>query len=74
MQRIVLLGCWVFVIVVELLNSAIEAIVDLASPAMHELAGRAKDIASAAVMTSLLFTLVVWGCIAVPVWWGLLVI
>ncbi len=72
MQRIVLLGCWVFVIIVELLNSAIEAIVDLASPALHPLAGRAKDVASAAVMTSLLFTLAVWGWIAAPVWWGLL--
>jgi diacylglycerol kinase (ATP) len=72
MQRLILLGCWVLVIIVELLNSAIEAIVDLASPAIHPLAGRAKDIASAAVMTSLLFTLTVWGLIAVPVWWNLL--
>ena len=72
MQRFVLLGCWVLVIIVALLNSAIEAIVDLASPTMHTLAGRAKDIASAAVMSSLLFTIAVWGWIAVPVWWGLL--
>jgi diacylglycerol kinase (ATP) len=70
-QRLALLGCWVLVIIVELLNSAIEAIADLASPGMNELAGRAKDIASAAVMTSLVFTLAVWGWIAVPVWWGL---
>jgi diacylglycerol kinase (ATP) len=71
-QRFALLGCWVLVIIVELLNSAIEAIVDLASPALHPLAGRAKDIASAAVMMSLLFTIAVWGWIAVPVWLRLL--
>jgi diacylglycerol kinase (ATP) len=71
MQRFILLGCWVLVVIVELLNSAIEAIVDLASPALHPLAGRAKDLASAAVMTSLLFTFAVWGWIAVPVWWAL---
>jgi diacylglycerol kinase (ATP) len=37
----------------ELLNSAVEAVVDLASPGFHELAGRAKDLASAAVTISL---------------------
>ncbi len=68
MQRFALLGCWVLVIIVELLNSAIEVIVNLASPDLPPLAGRAKDTASAAVMTSLLFTIAVWGWIAVPVW------
>jgi diacylglycerol kinase (ATP) len=71
-QRLILMACWVFVIVVELINSAIEAVVDLVSPDMHELAGRAKDIASAAVMLSLLLTLAVWSWIAFPVWWNLL--
>jgi diacylglycerol kinase (ATP) len=71
-QRLILIACWVFVIVVELINSAIEAVVDLASPNMHELAGRAKDIASAAVMLSLLLTLAVWSWIVLPVWWHLL--
>lgn len=67
-QRLVLIACWVFVLIVELLNSAIEAIVDLASPEIHPLAARAKDIASAAVMLSLCFTLIVWIYIAIPVW------
>lgn len=67
-ERFVLIGCWVFVLIVELLNSAIETVVDLASPELHPLAGRAKDLASAAVMASLVFTLAVWGCIAVPAW------
>lgn len=72
MQRLVLIAVWVLVIIVELLNSAIEAVVDLASPVMHPLAGRAKDIASAAVMTTIVFAVTVWGVVAVPVWWGLL--
>jgi diacylglycerol kinase (ATP) len=71
-ERLVLIASWGFVLVVELINSAIEAVVDLASPQMHELAGRAKDIASAAVMLSILMTLAVWAWIALPVWWGLL--
>lgn len=71
MQRFILLACWVLVIIVELLNSAIEAVVDLASPDLHPLAARAKDIASAAVMSSLLFTIAVWVWIALPVWCGL---
>ncbi len=69
MQRFILLACWVLVILVELLNSAIETVVDLVSPDLHPLAGRAKDIASAAVMVSLVFTVAVWAWIAVPIWW-----
>ncbi len=49
------------VLVVELLNSAIEAVVDLASPEYHLLAKRAKDIGSAAVFVSFAFTLLLWS-------------
>ena len=46
----VFLDClWLFLLVTELLNTSIEAIVDLASPQYHELAKRSKDLASAAV-------------------------
>lgn len=48
-------------LIVELLNSAIEAVVDLASPQYHELAKRAKDVGSAAVLIVLAMTLVLWG-------------
>lgn len=48
------------VLVVELLNSAIEAVVDLASPDFHELAGQAKDMGSAAVLLSILIAVVLW--------------
>ena len=54
-----------FVLTTELLNSAIEAVVDLASPQFNELAGRAKDMGSAAVFLSLGTVVVVWSLIAV---------
>jgi diacylglycerol kinase (ATP) len=52
-----------FVLVVELLNSAIEAVVDRVSLENHRLAKRAKDIGSAAVLISLLQVAVVWTCV-----------
>ena len=48
------------VLVVELINSAIESVVDLASPDYHLLAKRAKDIGSAAVLVSIILTLCLW--------------
>ena len=50
-------------IIVELLNSAIEATVDRISLDNHDLAKRAKDIGSAAVLVSLINVLVVWGLV-----------
>ena len=52
------------VLIVELLNSALEAIVDMVSPEYHELAGRAKDQASAAVFLALLVAGMFW-CYAI---------
>lgn len=49
------------VLIVELLNSAVEAVVDKASPEYSELAGRAKDMGSAAVFISLVVAGVIWG-------------
>jgi len=51
------------VLVVELLNSSIEAVVDRIGPEQHVLSGLAKDVASAAVGVSLLLAAVVWACI-----------
>jgi len=51
------------VLIVELLNSAIEAVVDRVSLENHRLAKRAKDIGSAAVLVSLFNVLAVWGCV-----------
>jgi diacylglycerol kinase (ATP) len=53
------------VVVVELLNSAIEAVVDRIGSEHHTLAGRAKDMGSAAVSISLILVVVVWSVVAV---------
>lgn len=55
------------VIAAELLNAAVEAVVDLASPAEHPLAKRAKDVAAAGVLVAALGALGVAGALAV--WW-----
>jgi diacylglycerol kinase (ATP) len=59
-ERALLIGCLVLVLIVELLNSAIEATVDRISFENHRLAKRAKDIGSAAVMLSLVNAGVIW--------------
>jgi len=63
--RALLLASVFLVLIVELLNSAVEAVVDRISLENHELAKRAKDIGSAAVMLSLLNMTVVWIVILV---------
>lgn len=65
-ERALLVGALLLVLIVELLNSSIEAIVDKASPEFHELAGRAKDIGSAAVFVSMVNVVVVWAAILGP--------
>jgi diacylglycerol kinase (ATP) len=62
-ERALLVGSLLLVLIVELLNSAVEAIVDKTSPEFNELAGRAKDLGSAAVMSSLISAGVVWGLV-----------
>jgi diacylglycerol kinase (ATP) len=64
MQTALLIAVVAIVLITELLNSAIEAVVDLASPELHPLAGRAKDLGSAAVFVSLLLAAGVWLLIA----------
>ena len=49
-----------FILLVELLNSAIEAIVDKASPEYHILAKQSKDMASSAVFLSFLISIIIW--------------
>jgi diacylglycerol kinase (ATP) len=63
-QRALLCGSVLLVVVVELLNSAIEAAVDRVGPEKHEYAGRAKDMGSAAVFVSLVGVGLIWGLIA----------
>ncbi len=61
--KALLIGSVVLVLVVELINSAIEATVDRISLEDHSLAKRAKDIGSAAVLLSLLNVAIVWGLV-----------
>ena len=60
-ERALLLGSVALVLIVELINSAVETAVDRIGLAQHELSGRAKDLAAAAVCMSLINWAVVWG-------------
>lgn len=60
-QVALLLGSLILVLIVELLNSGIEAAIDRVSFELHDLSKRAKDLASAAVMLSLLLAAGIWG-------------
>jgi len=62
-ERLLLIGSMVLVLLVELLNSAVEAVVDRVGFEHHELSGRAKDIGSAAVTTSLVWAAITWALI-----------
>lgn len=62
-ERALLIGSVLLVLVVEIINSAIEAVVDKASPEKSELARRAKDMGSAAVLLSLINAAAVWACV-----------
>jgi len=58
-----LVGSLLLVLIVELINSALEAVVDRVGVEHHELSGRAKDIGSAAVLIALINVSVIWGVI-----------
>ena len=62
-EKALLVGSLVLVLSAELLNSAIEAVVDKASPEFHELAGRAKDMGSAAVLLLMINVALCWGLV-----------
>ena len=64
LERALLIGCCLIVLIVELINSAIEAAIDRHGDEHHELSGRAKDMGSAAVFVSLVLVAIVWGLIA----------
>ena len=62
-ELILLLSSLVWVIMAELANSAVEAVVDRTGSESHELSGRAKDIGSALVFVSLTLTALIWSII-----------
>ena len=65
-EKLALIGVLMMVLVVELLNSAIEAVVDRVSLDRHSLSKNAKDLGSAAVMLTFLLALVTWAVILAP--------
>jgi len=62
-ERSLLIGSLLLVLIVELLNSAIEATVDRVSKKHHKLSGRAKDMGSAAVILSIALVITTWALI-----------
>lgn len=58
---LILLGSLVFLLFSEIVNSAIEAVGDVADPQYNELIGRAKDLGSAGVFLALALAIIVWG-------------
>ena len=69
-QRALLIFSWLAVLVVELVNSAVETVVDRIGPEEHPLSGRAKNLASAAVMLSLVGAALVWAMVLAARWWS----
>ena len=69
-EKALMVGSLLLVLLVELLNGAIEAIVDKTTPEYNELAGRSKDMGSAAVFLCMVNVVVVWGLILVPRYTG----
>lgn len=67
-ERALLVAAVLQVLVVELLNSSVEAAIDRISFERHSLSRRAKDIGSAAVLLSLALAAAVWLCVLAPRW------
>ncbi len=60
LERAVLVGSLALIVVAELMNSAVEAVVDRIGPEYHPLSGKAKDVASATVLVAALNAAVLW--------------
>ncbi|WP_158982458.1 diacylglycerol kinase [Lysobacter panacisoli] len=65
-ERVLMIGSMLLVLSVELLNSAVEAVIERYGPEFHELAGRAKDMGSAAVFVVMMNVVLTWGAILLP--------
>ena len=66
LERALMIGSCLLVLAAELLNSAIEAVIERYGPEHHELAGRAKDMGSAAVFVLMMNVVLVWACLLLP--------
>ncbi len=68
-EQVLLVGSCLLVLALELLNSAIEAVIERYGPEFHVLSGRAKDMGSAAVFVAMLNVALVWGLLVGPRLW-----
>ena len=68
-EQVLLVGSCLLVLAMELLNSAIEAVIERYGPEFHALSGRAKDMGSAAVFVAMLNVAMVWGLLVGPRLW-----
>jgi len=69
-KRALLIASCLSILIIELLNSAVEAVVDRIGTERHELSGRAKDMGSAAAFIAMLTAGIVWALIAYERFWG----
>ena len=68
-EQVLLVGSCLLVLALELLNSAIEAVIERYGPEFHALSGRAKDMGSAAVFVAMLNVVMVWVLLLGPRYW-----
>ena len=69
-ERALLIASCLLILIIELLNSAVEAVVDRIGTEYHELSGRAKDMGSAAAFFAMLTAGIIWALIACERFWG----
>ena len=67
LEKALLVASLLMVLVVELLNSSVEAAIDRISFEHHDLSKRAKDFGSAAVMLALFITVLMWSAVCIPI-------
>lgn len=65
LERAIMVASVILVLIVELVNTAIETLVERISPEIHPLSKKAKDVGSAAVLLALLLVAVVWGSVLI---------
>ena len=66
LEKALLISSLIMVLVVELLNSSVEAAIDRISFEHHDLSKRAKDFGSAAVMLALFIAILLWAAVSIP--------
>lgn len=67
-ERALLIGSCLLVMAMELMNSSMEAVIERYGAEHHELAGRAKDMGSAAVFVLMMNVVLVWALLLLPRW------